>query len=80
MMTMEEYAKMCEEDERQIQAHPCCANCIYCHMMYGQYECAYEGDDVPASEEEWEPSKDICDRWHSDTSGKNQRGEYYGSH
>lgn len=67
--TLEELMEEMREDEEQIQAHPCCANCIHCYTEYGSYLCKYEGDDVPASDEAWNPNTDVCHRWKSDITG-----------
>lgn len=41
----------------------CCGNCRYCFREYGQYNCYYEGDGVPADSEDWDMAKDVCDKY-----------------
>lgn len=68
-MSMEEMMEMMAEDEEQVQAHPCCSNCLHCHMTYGQLECYYEGEEEACAGEFWDPSATVCRRWRSDITG-----------
>lgn len=71
--TIEEMMEEMAEDELQIQAHPCCANCIHCFTEYGMTNCYYEGNDlnweVLTDEDEWNPHLDRCTLWRSDVTG-----------
>lgn len=71
--TIEEMMLEMQEDEENIQAHPCCANCTHCFTEYGMTHCYYEGNnltwEVLTDEEEWNPDTDRCTLWKSDISG-----------
>ena len=80
--TIEEMMLEMEEDEANIQAHPCCANCLYCMSgIPGKHYC--EKDNHQFTEEEEYNLVDIgCTLWRSEISGmpcKDNVFDYEGS-
>ena len=58
-MEIDYYEKLIEE----AKSNPCCSNCKHCYWEYGQYDCYYSGNGVPADKEVWDMDKDVCDKW-----------------
>ena len=72
-MTFYEFEKMMEEDEKNIQANPCCRNCKYYVEDYGMYDCAIESPFLGIDDlENWDPDKDICSQWKSCITGNSR--------
>ena len=59
MLSMEEYAQMCIEDEKNRQANPVCVNCIYHYTEYGYGLCKLH-EQPP---EELDELNDKCPDW-----------------
>ena len=69
-MNFYEFSQMMEEDEREIQARPCCLNCKFYSKEYGMDNCYYD-----EFQEEYELWDQFCDKWRSDVSGKEWEGK-----
>lgn len=52
MMSLEGYYEICQKEEAERHANPCCVNCIYYYEEYG-YPCCTKHD---------EPMEDINDK------------------
>lgn len=67
--TLEQMMRDMEEDEAQVQGHPCCANCLYCQSNTpGKHYCE-QGMREMTEEEEYDLVNIGCVRWRSDISG-----------
>lgn len=64
-MSFYEFSKMMEEDERNIQARPCCLNCKFYSRDYGMDNCYYD-----EFQEEYELCDQCCSKWRSYLTGK----------
>lgn len=56
-MTMEQYAQLVNEEEKQRQEHPCCANCRFFYTDYGADFCKFY--DFPKED----VANDKCSEW-----------------